>query len=86
MLSFLIKHKFQVVMSDNDRVVACPTRQSPIATFGLRLTRYHKIQLGKIHVTISSIHSVYGGLPVSQTALQLSLLGGTRFNSVSTFG
>ncbi len=81
-----MNHNSQVEMPDNDRVVARPTRQSPIATFGLRLTRYHKIQLGKIHVTISSIHSVYGGLPVSETALQLSLIGGTWLNSSSTFG
>jgi hypothetical protein len=30
-----------------------------------------KIQLGKIRVAINAIRSVYGGLPVGETALQL---------------
>ena len=66
---FLIKHKFQVEMSYNDRVVARSTRQSPIAYCDIRIAPYALIRFGNNRVTINSIRFVYGGLPIGESAL-----------------
>ena len=62
-------------MSDNDRVVARPARQSPIACCDVRIAPYALIQFGNNRVTINSIRFVYGGLPIGESALRVTGYG-----------